>query len=62
MANLQGSQPNLALDRLTEEDALDLDGAEDNNIASNFLIKEEKDQDDIFIMSARVAQSLGLAA
>ena len=51
MANLQASQPNLVL-----EDVLDLDGAEDNDIASNFLIKEENDQDDVFITSARVAQ------
>lgn len=43
-----GSQLDLALDPLAEEDVLDLD----DNIACNLLISEEE-EDDVFVMPAR---------
>ena len=47
-----GSQLNLAVDLPQKEDILELDYGEDGNAASELLISEDEEEDDIFITLA----------
>lgn len=51
-----GSQLDLTLDPLTEEDVLQLDYTDNDDITSNLLTSEEDEEDDIFTMLVRAAQ------
>ena len=51
-----GSQLNLAVDLPQKEDILELDYGEDGNAASELLISEDEEEDDIFITLAWAAQ------
>lgn len=55
-------QLNLALDPPIEEDVLELDFLEDKDVASNLLISEEDDENDIFVTPARTANPMAFTA
>lgn len=57
-----GSRLDPVLDPLHEEDVLDLDYGEDEDAASNLLVSEDGEKDDIFVTPAQASQPVASIA